>query len=295
MRFVAKNIDLADKHNPSCQIQVGINARLFPSNWRPVVQEITFAKENGFRAIQLPGTVTGLGKERLGNSLEEVASALKEAHITAVMEINIHIYDNGLTAEGQTPLEVLKANLPAIITLRCPFVHWHLVSLGSLEDEIIDRLEKSLWPQFTEAILLARKHRFQFGIEHNEPALKLFADPESCLETLRNVPGLGFVWDFNHPPPSQSARFQALIPWMSMLHVSDTPLPKVNYHLPLGLGTIDFEAHCRALLNGGFSGPAILEIGGLPKSGGYNKDTDEALIDSCQRFKKAIHQAAITS
>jgi sugar phosphate isomerase/epimerase len=74
---------------------------------------------------------------------------------------------------------------------------------------------------------------------------------------------------------------------MSMLHVSDTPLPKVNYHLPLGLGSIDFPLYCQALQRGNFTGPAILEIGGLPKSGGYGRDTDAALVDSLQRLAAA--------
>jgi sugar phosphate isomerase/epimerase len=49
---------------------------------------------------------------------------------------------------------------------------------------------------------------------------------------------------------------------MSMLHVSDTPLPATNHHLPLGLGNVDIRS-CTALANAGFHGPAILEIGGL--------------------------------
>jgi hypothetical protein len=44
------------------------------------------------------------------------------------------------------------------------------------------------------------------------------------------------------------------------------------------------------LFNGGFHGPAILEIGGLPKSGGYGRDTDQALADSLQR----LHEIAMT-
>lgn len=70
---------------------------------------------------------------------------------------------------------------------------------------------------------------------------------------------------------------------MTMLHVADTPLPAVNHHLPLGLGTIDFPAYFAALLSRGCRGPAILEIGGLPHSGGYGRDTDDALIESLRR------------
>jgi sugar phosphate isomerase/epimerase len=75
---------------------------------------------------------------------------------------------------------------------------------------------------------------------------------------------------------------------MIALHIADTPLPAVNQHLPLGLGKIDFADTFAALLTRGFRGPATLEIGGLPHSGGYGRDTDEALIDSLQRCWKAI-------
>jgi sugar phosphate isomerase/epimerase len=88
------------------------------------------------------------------------------------------------------------------------------------------------------------------------------------------------VWDLNHTTPEQLDDYLAVTPHMSMLHVADTPLPETNYHLPLGLGTIDFTRYIRELVVRGFRGPAILEIGGLPKSGGYGRDTDEALISS---------------
>ena len=73
-----------------------------------------------------------------------------------------------------------------------------------------------------------------------------------------------------------------------MLHVADTPLPATNHHLPLGLGTIDFVDTFRELRARAFVGPAILEIGGLPLSGGYGRDTDEALIASRQFLAEAI-------
>ena len=275
-------------HKNNSPIQIGFNARLFPNNWRPALNEIRFAKENGFQAIQFPGPPEGLGKERLGDGLPTIARALKDNGITAVMEIVVHVYDNGLTADGKTPLDILKANLPAINTLPCPYVHWHLVSLGTLKPKPIRQLEKSYPPQFIEAVEIAHNHGFQFSFEHNEPELMLFSRADSCQEMLANVPSLGFVWDFNHTTPDELTAVQAMIPRMRMLHVSDTPLPEVNHHLPLGLGTVDFESYCQALIQGGFNGPAILEIGGLPKSGGFGKDTDEALINSRQILEQAI-------
>jgi hypothetical protein len=53
------------------------------------------------------------------------------------------------------------------------------------------------------------------------------------------------------------------------------------------MGNIDFPDICRRLRAANFAGPAILEIGGLPKSGGYGRDTDAALVDSLQRFQAA--------
>jgi sugar phosphate isomerase/epimerase len=78
----------------------------------------------------------------------------------------------------------------------------------------------------------------------------------------------------------------------SMLHISDTRLPETNEHLPLGMGTVDFARYCQLLRASKFHGPAILEIGGLPKSGGYDRDTDAALIDSLERLRSAYNQNA---
>jgi sugar phosphate isomerase/epimerase len=149
-------------------------------------------------------------------------------------------------------------------------------------------LEQDVRPDLEAAVALAAIDGFRFGLEHNEPDIPLFAGPAICAETLAAVPGLGLVWDLNHAPPEQISGFLDLADRMSMLHVSDTPLPIVNYHLPIGLGTIDFEHYFAELAAANFAGPAILEIGGLPKSGGYGRDTDAALVDSLARLKAFV-------
>ena len=268
-------------------LQIGMNGRFFPANWRPACDEIRFAHAQGFAALQFPGKEAGLDATHLGNPLTTVAAELAAKHITAVMEIVVHVDANGRTAAGSTPLDILHANLPAITALPCRYVHWHLVAAHVMDATTNQALEASMLPQLRAAVTLAQIHNFRFGFEHNEPELLLFGTPDACAGTLAAVPGLAFVWDLNHTIPEHLAGFQALIPRMSMLHVSDTPLPTVNYHLPLGMGTIDFAAYCQALRAGGFQGPAILEIGGLPKSGGYGRDTDEALVASQERLKAA--------
>src|SRR4051812_27973217 len=86
-------------------IRIGMNARLFPGNWRPLTEEIAFAQEAGFVALQVPGPDRGLGEERLGGSLSTVRDVLTAAGIEAVMEIMVRVDASGRTASGMTPLE----------------------------------------------------------------------------------------------------------------------------------------------------------------------------------------------
>lgn len=265
---------------PHLELQIGLNGRFFPVNWRPAREEIAFAYASGFAALQLPGKVSGLAAEHLGDPLTVVRDHLTAVGLTAVMEIVLGVDLDGRTREGSTPYEVLYANLPAITILSCQFVHWHLIPAGDPSEQEVRQLEATLIPQFVAATALAQQYGFRFGLEHNEPDLLLFGNPAACRTVLDAAPMLGFVWDMNHTTPEQLSGYLALIPRMNMLHVSDTPLPEVNHHLPLGMGNIDFRSYCSALAAGGFRGPAILEIGGLPKSGGYGRDTDAALLES---------------
>ena len=65
-------------------------------------------------------------------------------------------------------------------------------------------------------------------------------------------------------------------------------LPQVNHHLRLGDGKIDWPIVGRTLIENSFQGPAILEVGGIPKSGGFGRDTDETLIQSFEILKRAL-------
>jgi L-ribulose-5-phosphate 3-epimerase len=269
-------------------IPIGMNGRFFQSNWRPALQEIGFAAENGFRCIQFPAREHGLSEADLGASYYDVSFSLRMGQVTAVMEIVVHVNANGFTPSAKTPLDILKANLPAIKALSCECVHWHLVPQDVMSEADNARLERSLLPQFAEGVAIGKQYGFKFGFEHNEPDRLLFASPESCAKTLKTVPNLYLVWDVNHTIPQHVSDFVTLIPRMSMIHVSDTPLPEVNYHLPIGMGTIDFVNYFVWLVGRGFKGPAILEIGGLPKSGGYGRDTDAALIDSLRKLEAIL-------
>lgn len=274
-------------------IKIGMNGRFFPENKQTARDEVVFAKLAGFECIQFPGMSSGLNMERIGDPLDVVGLALRRARITAVMEIVLPLYGNGLTAEGDAPMDVLRANLQAIRALNCTHVHWHVTTAESMTNAELMVLEQQLDPQMKAAVALAQENHFVFGFEHNSTDVPLFHRPEACAALLTAVPGLGFVWDFNHTAAADFDAYASLVSHASMLHVSDTPWPDVNHHLPLGQGNLDIGKFVQPLLAAQYRGPAILEIGGLPKSGGYGRDTNDALITSRARFQESLlpHQA----
>ena len=267
-------------------IPIGFNARLFPNNWRPALNEIDFGAQHEFAALQFPGREEGTNEAFLGATFAEVRQALNATQIIPVMEIVARLGLDGRTQGGLTPMDLLRNNLSAILGLGCTCVHWHMVVPLETTDAQASAFEHARISEFAAGVGLAQQHNFKFGIEHNETSWHPFKSPAACAYLLDAVPGLHFVWDLNHTVPEALADYLALTPRMSMLHVSDTPLPTINHHLPIGLGNIDFGYYFAELRRRGFSGPAILEIGGLPKSGGYGRDTDEALVNSLKQLRQ---------
>ena len=103
----------------------------------------------------------------------------------------VRVGTDGRTGAGRTPLDLLQANLPAIVALGCARVHWHLVPTVAATDDEWRVLERVLTPQLAAGVALGASHGFRFGIEHNEPAVPLFPTPERCAAALAAVPDLG--------------------------------------------------------------------------------------------------------
>lgn len=263
-------------------VKIGFNARLFPSDWRPATQEIEFAAANGFHALQL-FIISGnpLNRDYLGADFALVRSLCAEKGINLTVESQSRIDDQGLTAQGLTPLGELQGLVPAIVALGVPHVHWHIVMTMTHHDEAtVFALEDHLVPQLAQAVALGQQYGFAFSLEHNAQPYHIFPNAKRIKRVLEQVEGLGVVWDFNHTAPKDVPSFLDLAPYISLLHVSDSRLPQLNDHLPLGEGNIDLQGYCAALRERNFDGYAILEIGGQPQSGGYGQDTDDALRSS---------------
>lgn len=251
--------------------------RFFPGNWRPPADEIAFARVEGFAALQLLSVRAGTIPELLRGDPAEVGAAFAQAGVEPVVEMLVRIGLDGRDEDGRTPAEALAANLDAIGSLGAVRVHEHLVPVDAATREAAPALEKRLPPLLAEAVAVAAGAGLKFGVEHNSAEVVLLAEPAACERLLEAVPGLGFVWDVNHTRPEHRAAFEALLGRATLVHLSDTPLPATNHHLPLGRGSVDLAGVASALETARYDGPVVLEIGGLPHSGGPGLDTDEAL------------------
>jgi sugar phosphate isomerase/epimerase len=235
-------------------------------NWRPPAEELAFASEAGFDTVQIRSNRPGEIEDELGARADELGAMFDDFGLEPVLEMLVrHEGERGTLAQA------LQANLAAIEAIGVLRVHIHPV--GPLESAPL------LAPDFEEALPLAEEAGLLFGVEHNPPGHFLF-EPDDVHGLLESLPRLGFVWDVNHTRPEDLGRFLALREWFTLVHVSDTPLPETNHHLPLGRGNVDLTP-LRSLDDV----PLVLEIGGLPHSGGPGLDSDDALRDSLARLR----------
>jgi sugar phosphate isomerase/epimerase len=241
--------------------------RLTGGNWRAPEQELRFAAGAGFDTLQIRSDRAGEIQDELGIDAETLGALFDDIGLEPVLEMLVrHDGERGTLARA------LRANLAAIDAIGVLRVHIHPVGPSDAAPLLRD--------DFTEAAEVAEAAGLILGVEHNSPGHRLLVEPGEVEALLDAVPGLGFVWDLNHTLPEHTARFLALRERFTLVHASDTPLPETNHHLPLGRGAVDFSP-----LREIDDVPVILEIGGLPISGGPGFDTDEALLNSLEKLR----------
>ncbi|MGZ4339441.1 MAG: sugar phosphate isomerase/epimerase family protein [Gaiellaceae bacterium] len=252
-------------------MDVGMLGRFFGrhtgGNWRPPADELAFAAGAGFDTLQIRSDRPGEIEDELGIDARELGDHFADVGLEPVLELLVR-HDG----EAGTVARALCANLAAIEAIGFLRVHVHPV--GPREAAPL------LAADFAEALAVAEEAGLIFGVEHNAPGHRLLVEPTEVEALLEAVPGLGLVWDVNHTGSDEVPRYLALRERLTLVHLSDTPLPETNHHLPLGRGSVDLS------LVRGLAVPVILEIGGLPHSGGPGLDTDEALLDSLAALRR---------
>ncbi len=239
--------------------------RLTGGNWRPPADELRFARDAGFDGLQVRSDRPGELEDELGIAPDALGALYEENGLEPILELLVP-HDGA----PRTVTTALAAHLSALEAAGFRRVHVHPVGFAPA-DVLAD--------DFAAALELADDAGLLFGVEHNAPGHRLLTEPGEVETLLAAVPGLAFVWDVNHTPAGDVPRYLALRERFSLVHVSDTPLPELNHHLPLGRGSVDLAVLV------GLDVPLVLEIGGLPHSGGPGFDTDEALLDSLARLR----------
>ena len=242
--------------------------RLTGGNWRPPEQELAFAASAGFDTVQIRSDRPGEIADELGIEPAELGALFDDHGLEPVLEMLVRH-----SGEPGTFARALEANLPAIEAIGFLRVHVHPVGPSEAAAQLA--------PDFAEALPIAEDAGLIFAFEHNAPGHRLLVQIDDVEALLDAVPGLGLVWDVNHTDTGDIERFLALRERITLVHVSDTPLPETNHHLPLGRGNVDLTP-----LRMFEDVPLILEIGGLPHSGGPGLDTDDALRDSLELLRQ---------
>jgi L-ribulose-5-phosphate 3-epimerase len=243
--------------------------RLTGGNWRPPADELRFAASAGFDTVQIRSDRAGELEDALGVDAQTLGDVFADVGLEPVLEMLVRH-----EGEPNTFARALQANLAAIEAIGVLRVHIHPVG---------PRDAARLLPaELADALAVAEDAGLILAVEHNAPGHRLLVEPDEVEALLEDVPGLGFVWDVNHTRPEDLSRYLALRERFTLVHVSDTPLPETNHHLPLGRGSVDFT------VLRGLDVPLVLEVGGLPHSGGPGLDTDDVLLDSKRRLEEVL-------
>jgi sugar phosphate isomerase/epimerase len=253
-------------------MDVGMLGRFFGrhtgGNWRPPADELRFAAAAGFDTLQVQSRRPGELEDELGIGGEELGALYDELGVEPALEMLVRH-----EGEPGTFARALRANLDMIDA--AGFLRVHVHPVGPVE------AKPYLARDLAEALEVADDAGLIFGVEHNAPGHRLLVGIDEIERLLEEVPGLGLIWDINHTPAEDVPRFLALRERFTLVHVSDTPLPETNHHLPLGRGNVDLS-----VLHGIDDIPLVLEIGGLPHSGGPGLDTDDALSESLAALRR---------
>jgi sugar phosphate isomerase/epimerase len=132
-------------------MRIGMLGRFFPGNWRPPADEIRFAAENGFDALQIRSDRAGEIGEELRCDPVDVGRVFAETGVEPVLEMLVR-----LNSPPSIP-DALRANLPVLAAFGCRRVHVHPVPGAAGID--VPELERRLPELFASAVEIAPASR----------------------------------------------------------------------------------------------------------------------------------------
>lgn len=205
--------------------------------------EVIFAKENGFKFMQLWYDSNGLALNKDENPLEVIKQKEFETIIHAVLDIN------EFREHIPKLLDILKylGHREVIIHPICHSEEITSTTIYKLSDEAGYALE-----------LLSKEH-ITLYLENNSKLDPIFSTVEEIQIMFNNNPKLEFLLDLAHIDDYEVLKQMVKVKMPKILHIADRHFDVIHEHLPIGQGDIDFEYVFSNILTG-FQGKVILEI-----------------------------------
>lgn len=241
-------------------VEIGCLARFF----NRYESEVNFAKDNGFKLMQLWYDNRGLCLHEDDSDFIETINRYKfPTIIHAVLNIN----------------EFYK-HIPELINIMKALKHKELIIHPICQNEKIDentlyKLDKSI--KF--ALNLLDQEGFVLYLENNSKIDPIFTDPHEIEFIFKSNKNLEFILDLAHIDNYDHLKSMVDIKFPKFLHLTDSRFSVVHEHLPVGDGDIDFEYIFKNILTN-YEGKIILEIVNTDLDIVNSKDIIERILNS---------------
>lgn len=220
-------------------IEFGCLARHF----RAYGDEVRFARENGFKFMQLWYDRQGL----LFEDARAQVKVVKEYHFPAIIHALLDINE-------------FNTHIPILLDIVKNLGHKELIIHPVCKSEVIEeRTIFKLVERVKYAVSVFSSEGITLFLENNSKLDPVFTNADEVEIMFKEVPGLEFLMDIAHMDNYENLKQMVDIRMPKILHIADRHLEIVHEHLPVGEGNIDFKYIFNNIMNY-FDGKIILEI-----------------------------------
>jgi len=232
----------------------------------PVVDEIRAIADLGFDYLELTLDPPEAHHEKIREQEKAIVQALADCGLGLVCHMPTFVYLADLTPrireasllEMQDAFHAAAALHPQKVVLHPPFIS----GMGPL---VMDRSKKIAMENLEIIVLEAGRLGLNVCIENMFSRYPGWTEPKDFFPIFEKFPALRLTLDIGHAH-IESKRGDRILAFIEAfgsrighVHASDNQ-GKADDHLPIGVGTIDFNRIVRALKKAGYDDTITLEI-----------------------------------
>jgi len=238
-------------------IEIGYPARYF----NPYCGEVNFARENGFRLLQVWYDKDGFQHK----DYDEQTQIIKENDFPTIIHAVLDM--NEIDEHVPRLVKILK-------TLEHKEIIIHPVCRS---EEITEGSIYKLAHKVKSALDIFNNAGITLYLENNSKLDPIFTTAKEIEIMFEKNPELEFLLDIAHIDDYEHLKEMVSIRKPKILHIADRHLEIIHEHLPIGQGNIDYELIFKNILQG-YNGRIILEV----------IQSDEDIINSKKIIERLI-------